>query len=143
VRFADRKQGEEIPLELRGRVLRSAIMIVAQRFKRDIGDRRPYVRRLAQLKIGGYETIYLVGNAERDNAQFVDAIAKEFVEQSGWRIVDRRTYRARLNTDSGFRRVETLLVTLRTPRDSDEISVLDEIAPADDLPVEDRAEPAA
>jgi len=105
-------------------------------------DRGPYVRRLAQLKIGGYETVYLAGNSERDNAKFMDAIAREFIEQSGWRLVDRRTYRARLNTEEGFLHVSTLLLTLRTSVESDELAVLEEIAPSDDLPLADEAEPS-
>lgn len=136
VRYTDRKQGEHIPMELQGRVLRCAIMIVALRVKRDIGETRPYTSRLGDLKRAGYETVYLVGDAVRENSTFMTTIANEFCAQSGWRIVDRRSYPSKLAVEDGVRDVHTFLITLRSPQPADVLETIEALAPAADLPEE-------
>ena len=120
VRYSNRKVGDHIPMEVQGRFLRCAVMIVAQSVKREIGNREPYLRYLGDLSKAGHETIYLVGSASTENRAFMDAIARDFLDRSGWSEVDRRTYDAVIkNYDDTDMRVRNLLIVLRSnePRD--------------------------
>lgn len=134
VQYSERRLGEHVPLELQGRLLRCAIMIIAMAVKRDIGDVGPYIRRLRALQLAGYETIYLVGSAGTENAEFMVGIATRFCEGSTWQIVDRRSYPAKLRVEDTYTPVETLLLTLRTPTPSDDIGELDLVEAGGELP---------
>jgi hypothetical protein len=114
--FADREVGTQVPLELRGAYCRSGIMIVALRFKRELGDTSPYVKRVGLLLDTKLEQIYLLGSAEPDNKEFIEAIAKEASARFGLAIVDRRSFRAAIRMPGGERReVTSHLVVLRSP----------------------------
>jgi len=135
VRYSTRKVGEHIPLEVQGRFLRCAVMIVASSFKRQIGDRQPYVRHLRDLGKAGHETIYLVGSAGSENREFMDAIAKDFRDQTGWTEVDRRTYTAVIKQpDDSDARVRNLLIVLRSNEPRDYVGEADEVEVPAGLP---------
>jgi hypothetical protein len=134
VQYSERRLGEHSTLELQGRLLRCAIMIVAMAVKREIGDPGPYVRRLKALEMAGYETVYLVGSSGTENAEFMSTIAAQFCHGSTWGIVDRRTYSAKLKVEDTFTPVDNLLLTLRTPTPSDDIGELDLVEADGELP---------
>ena len=135
VRYAERIVGDEIPLEVRGRFLRCAVMIIARSFKRDLGDRGPYVRKLSHLANAGYETLYLVGYAAEDNRAFMTGIAEDFKAASGWSELDRRESYATLHhKDATNERARVLLIVLRTNEERELVGKADEIPISDDLP---------
>jgi hypothetical protein len=129
-RYSERAIGQRIAMEQKGRILGCAIMIIARTPMRLKGRVGPYMDHLRTLQGRGYETIYLVGSAEPDNAEFMSSVANTFTQQTGWRQVDRRTFRATLQASDGPRRVWNLLITLRTPTPKD---VLEELAEVGDL----------
>ena len=136
-RFAERIVGENVPMEVQGRVLRCAIVIIARAWKREAGLLGGYVNRLRVLARGGYETLYLIGPSSRENRRFMSDVASRFRVDSGWREVGRQRYKARLRTSETDERLqETLLITLRAPTISDVAEEVDEVPPAEDLPLE-------
>lgn len=133
-RYADRTVGQKIPMEMRGQVLRCSIMIVALRAKRETGDIGPFVNRLRTLQRAGYETIYLVGSAERENRAFMDQIAQTFRKESGWREIDRRVYRATLrHRDGSEPAIQAMLIGVRTSQAAEIIEELEPVAPVSEL----------
>lgn len=133
VRYSDRVVGEEIPLGVQGRFLRCSVMIIARSFKRDTGDRGPYIKHLRELNRAGHETIYLVGSAARENRDFMDAVARDFVSETGWTEVDRRQYPSQLRRRDGTdQQVQSLLIVLRSNHPRDYVGEAEEVeAPAD------------
>lgn len=110
------------------------LLIVALRAKREAGDIGPFVNRLRTLQRAGYETIYLVGSAERDNRAFMDQIARTFREESSWREVDRRIYKATLrHRDGSERAIEAMLIGVRTSQAAEIIEELEPVAPVTEL----------
>jgi hypothetical protein len=135
VRYSDRIVGKEMPLEVQGRFLRCAVMIVARSFKRELGDRAPFVKYLRRLATAGHETIYLIGSAVRENTEFMRAIARDFRNQSGWTEVDQRTYPAVLHRADGTdSKVRNLLVVLRTNAPRDYVGEAEEVPQPTDVP---------
>ena len=135
VRYSDRRIGEEMPMEVQGRFLRCAVMIVAKSAKRDIGDRAPYVKYISRLATAGHETIYLIGNVRRENADFMRAIARDFRNRSGWSEIEQRTFGATLHdADGSDIKVRNLLIVLRTNAPRDYVGVADEVPEPSDMP---------
>lgn len=148
VRYSDRVVGEEIPLGVQGRFLRCAVMIIARSFKRDLGDRGPYLRHLRELNRAGHETIYLVGSAAKENREFMDAITRDFVNETGWTEVDRRQYPSQLRQRDGTdHTVQSLLIVVRSNQPRDYVGEADEVDAPEDFPtlaeVEAEEDPAA
>ena len=136
VTFADRVQGEDIQLGVQGRELRCAIMIVARKWKREAGLVGGYVNRLKDLRSRGCDTVYLLGSAKQDNADFMAEIVSAFTRQSGWSEVGRRQFSSpvrRSPTETAWR--PSLLVVLRNPRVAD-VS-LQEVADLSDMSFDD------
>jgi hypothetical protein len=136
-RFAERVVGQNLPLEVQGRVLKCAIMIVATWWKREAGLLGGYVSRLQGLARGGYETVYLIGPSAPENRTFMSDVSTHFRADSGWREVGRQRYKARLRTSpTDERQQETFLITLRAPIISDITQEVEQIPPGQDLPLE-------
>lgn len=128
VRYSDRTIGEEGVLEVQGRFLRCAVAIVAKSFKREMGDRDPFVKYLRTLASAGHETIYLIGNDNPDNREFMRAIAADFRAASGWSEVDQRTYPAVIHLPDGRdSQVQNRLIVLRTNAPRDYVGVAEEV----------------
>jgi hypothetical protein len=122
VRYADRVVGEDIPLEVQGRFLRCAVMIVARAYKRELGDRQPYLRHLRDLDRAGHETIYLIGSAASENRDFMVAIAGDFTRETGWTEVNRREHHVILRyPDGDERKASSLLIVMRSNQARDYI----------------------
>jgi hypothetical protein len=120
VAFADRIQGEEMPLGVQGRVLRCAIMIVAKKWKREAGLVGGYLNKLRELRRRGCDTVYLVGSAREENAAFLSEIVSAFIRESNWTEVGRREFRTPLRTSATATEWKpTLLVVLRNPTVAD------------------------
>lgn len=135
VRLSDRYVGEEIGPGVEGRFLRCAVMIVAQSMKRWIGDRGPYLKHLRALNRAGHETIYMIGAASRENRQFMDGISADFCRESGWSEVERRVYRTMLRyKDRNEKKVQNLLIVLRSNQARDYVGEADEVEPPTDIP---------
>lgn len=119
VNFAERVVGEEGELVRIGNELRCAIMIIAKRIKRELGDIGPYARHLDELARKGIETTYLIGSGDRENHEFMDQVAEHFCTSRGWRRAGDRTYTGTINVpsrsgDSVERRpATTYLIVLR------------------------------
>jgi hypothetical protein len=131
VAFADRVQGEDIQLGVQGRELRCAIMIVARRWKREAGLLGGYVNRLKELRRRGCDTVYLLGSAKKDNADFMTEIVAAFAQQSGWTEAGRRQFSSPVRsspTETVWR--PSLLVVLRNPKVAD-VSLQDVAGVAD------------
>lgn len=134
VRYSDRVLGQQMPLEVQGRFLRCAVMIVALAERRVLGDREPYVRRLRHLAAAGHETLYLIGSAGRENVAFMRAIARDFISESGWSEVDQRQYPVVLHRSDGTEMNErNLLIVLRTNVPRDYVGEADEVVEAGDM----------
>ena len=135
VRYADRAVGEMMPMEVQGRFLRCAVMIVARAVKRDLGDREPYLRHLRELNRAGHETIYLAGSARPANREFVDAIARDFVKESGWNEVDRRQFDAVLRWKDGTDHKERdMMIVLRSNQSRDYIGEAEAVNAPEGVP---------
>jgi hypothetical protein len=135
VRYSDRRIGELMRLEVQGRFLRCAVMIVALAVRREVGDRGPYVRRLQHLAAAGHETLYLIGSAARENLDFMRAIARDCARDSGWSEVDQRQYPVVLHQSDGTDRNDrSLLIVLRTNVPRDYVGEADEVVQAEEVP---------
>jgi hypothetical protein len=135
VRYADRYVGEDIPVGVEGRFLRCAVVIIAKSVKRLIGNREPYLRHLRALNTAGHETIYLVGAATRENREFIDAIAGDFMRETGWTEVDRREFPILLRyRDPPDKRTRNLLLVLRSNHSRDYVGEADEVEVPDEIP---------
>jgi hypothetical protein len=135
IRYSDRIIGQEINMEVQGRFLRCAVMIVALAVRRELGDRAPYVRRLRRLAAAGHETVYLIGSAVKENVAFMRGIAQEFVRESGWSDVDQRQFPTVLHgRDGSDFQSRNLLIVLRTNAPRDYIGEVEEIAEPSEVP---------
>jgi hypothetical protein len=135
IRYSDRVLGHDMPMEVQGRFLRCAVMIVALAIRREIGDREPYVRRLRKLAAAGHETVYLIGGAGADNVKFMRGIARDFVRESGWSEVDQRQYPVILHGRDGKDiPSRNLLIVLRTNVPRDYVGVTEEIEEPSEVP---------
>jgi hypothetical protein len=135
VRYSDRVVGEEMPLQVQGRFLRCAVMIIARFYGRERGDRVPYVRHLRELSRAMHETIYLVGSAARENGEFMQEIARDFVQESGWTEVDRREYPVILHHKDGTdEKALNLLIVLRSNQSRDYVGEAEEVEVPEDVP---------
>lgn len=138
VRYSDRIVGQAMPLEVQGRFLRCAVVIIATTFKRQLGDRQPFVAHVQRVAAAGHETIYLIGSARRENAEFMKAVARDFRQHSGWTEVDQRRYRALLHRADGTDdTVQNLLIVLRTNRPRDYVGEAEEVPEMTDVPTID------
>lgn len=135
VRLSDRYVGEDMEMGVEGRFLRCAVMIVARSVRRVSGDRQPYLRHLRALRTAGHETVYMVGSASPENREFMDAIAQDFVKESGWTEVDRRQHPAVLRyRDGSEKKTRDLLIVLRSNESRDYVGEADEVEAPTDLP---------
>lgn len=135
IRYSDRVLGHDIRMEVQGRFLRCAVMIIALAIRREIGDRTPYVRRLRRLAAAGYETVYLVGSAGADNVEFMRRIAREFTLGSGWSEVDQRQYPVILHgRDGNDIPSDNLLIVLRTNVPRDYVGFAEEVEEPSEVP---------
>lgn len=135
VRYSDRIVGSAGNWEVQGRFLRCAVVIIATSLKRELGDREPFVAYVQKVAAAGHETIYLIGNARPENADFMKAVARDFRERSGWTEVDQRTYPALLHhADGTDETVRNLLIVLRTNRTRDYVGEAEEVQEPLDVP---------
>ncbi len=116
-RYADRKVGDmEVPLEFEGRYCRTGITIIALRFKRELGNITPYVRRLGQLLQRGLEHLYFVGSGEPENRRFMEAIARAAEEEHGLEIHSVKEFRAKIRFGDQRREVSNYMILMRSSR---------------------------
>jgi hypothetical protein len=101
VSYSERRVGELGNLTVAGSAIRCAIVIVAKRIKREIGDPRPFVQYLEKLDRQGVESIYLIGSSERANRTLMDEVAASFTASKRWVKVDHRVYGAKMRTPEG------------------------------------------
>lgn len=135
VDYSDRAVGEDMPLQVQGRFLRCAVMIIAKSYGRKRGDRGPYVRYLRQLSRARHETIYLVGSAAHENGEFMQEIARDFAHESGWTEVDRREYPVILHYSDGTdEKALNLLIVLRSNQGRDYVGEAEEVEVPEDVP---------
>jgi len=87
-KYSKRKLGDDLtPLVYSGSYLRCGIVIVAKRFKREIGDVEPYIRYIEKLLANKIETIYLIGQMEDGNKNFMENIITQISERDGMELL--------------------------------------------------------
>ncbi|HZS15092.1 MAG TPA: hypothetical protein VFC09_10870, partial [Candidatus Dormibacteraeota bacterium] len=104
IRVAQRRVGEEIPLEYEGPHLRVVIQIVSKRVTREAkkGDIGPWLRfALKVVQTKRPDHIYFVGNAKEANKQLIEQVAKSFCLQTGWQWLCEREYNCKLHDADG------------------------------------------
>ena len=87
-KYSKRKLGDEtVPLEYSGSYLRCGIVIVAKRFKREIGNIEPFIRYVEKLLDNKIETVYLIGQIEDGNKVFMENIITEITQRYGMELL--------------------------------------------------------
>lgn len=114
-KYADREVGEEeIPQNFKGAYCRCGIVIIAKRFKREIGDLGPFVKYIQKLIEMKMENIYLIGPASKGNREFMDQISAEIQEKFELEKYPSRKYKAKIRVEGERREVNNYLILHRS-----------------------------
>jgi hypothetical protein len=114
-KHAQREIGEESAEQyFKGRYCRCAIVIIAKRGKRLIGNIQPYVRYINKLVNNKVENIYILGSADEDNKNFIDRISSEVETQFKYEKYQSRKYKANIKILGQRKEVHNYLVVLRS-----------------------------
>ncbi len=114
--YAEREIGEEgLDTNFEGRYCRCGIVIIAKRFKRMIGDAKPYVRYIQTLIGKKIENIYLIGSVEEKNKKLIEDISLEVQRQHGYLEHFSKEYKAKIKSVGKRVEVDNFLVLIRSP----------------------------
>lgn len=113
--YANRELGEDVQPFL-GAYCRCAIMIIAKKLKREMGNIRPYVNYISELVHNKMESIYLIGASTKDNVMFMDKIINDIQTKNILEKYSEKIYRASIKVHGERRPVSTYLVLLRNPK---------------------------
>lgn len=114
-RYAKREVGEKIPANFEGAYCRCGIMIIAKRFKREIGNPIPFINYIKKLVGGKIENIYIIGPSSMDNKDFIDQIKADVKREFNLDEHMTKEYKAKIMFKGQRVEVKTYLVLLRCP----------------------------
>ena len=115
-RYAEREEGDEtVPQNFEGAYCRCGIVIIAKRFKREIGDLDPFIKYIQKLIEMKMENIYLIGPASKHNREFIDQTSAEIQGKFGLEKYASRKYKAKIRVKGERKEVNSYLILHRSP----------------------------
>jgi len=116
-RFSQREDGDKrTPEEFIGRYSRCAIKIVASKSVRERGDTTGHRQRIAEAIRKGFENIYLIGNSDHNNKEFMRRVAKGTIQEFEYiQQVRDFEFMGQTKREGIIRNVPTFLVHLHNP----------------------------
>lgn len=102
---ANRPLGQDVEVEFEGKYSRCAIMIVARKFKLQLGHLHPYVNRVESCIERRIESVYMIGPDSSENVAFIEAIGGQVLAK-GMRFCFDRRYTAWVVHWEGHKRIE-------------------------------------
>lgn len=115
-KYAEREVGEEsIPQNFEGSYCRCGIVIIAKKYKREMGDMRPTVNYIKKLVDSKLENIYLIGSASKGNKEFIDQISSQIQNECLLEKYADKCYKAKIKIGGERKEVDNYCILHRGP----------------------------
>lgn len=114
-KYAEREEGERIiPKNFEGAYCRCGIVIIATKFKREIGDIKPFIKYIKTLVDKKLESIYLIGPASENNIDFINQISEQMQNKLKLEKYATKKYEARIKIKGERKKVDNYLICHRS-----------------------------